>query len=205
MRTISLASVALFVIAGALAVPKSAWALGPVDLEIAARGGGAFLANEPAGAPNPLGFGLGGRAGVDIFTSYYVGVTGMYYFGATASSNTDDISTHAVQYGVDVGYNIYLFKLIGLPDTIGKLLDLRPQLGIGNLTISESQGLVAPGSPGLSTPSQDVSNLYLEPGLVGLISVGWFLAGADVNALWIPKESGPNAGLTAHIQLGIKL
>jgi hypothetical protein len=192
MKHLSLASVALFVIAGALAVPKSAWALGPVDLEIAARGGGGFIASEPSGAPNPLGFGLGGRAGVDLFTSYYVGVTGLYYFG----SSSDGISTHSVQYGVDVGYNIYLLKLIGLsPDAVGKLLDIRPQVGIGNLTVTGE----------LDGVSQDASNLYLEPGVTGLVSVGPLLLGLDVNALWIPSANGPNTGLTAHIQLGIKL
>lgn len=188
MKHISLASVALLVFAGALAFPKSAWALGPVDLEVAAKGGVGTTLNLPSGAPDPLGFGLGGRAGVDLFTSYYVGLNGMYYFGNSSSG----ISTHTVQYGVEAGYNIYLLKLIGMPDTIGKLLDIRPQIGVGNMTAS------ATGFP-------DASNLYLEPGVTGLVGLGPMLLGLDLNALWIPNASGPNTGLTGHIQLGIKL
>jgi hypothetical protein len=192
MRNLSLASVALFVVLGALAVPTSAWALGPVDLEIAAKGGVGTLLNEPPGAPNPLGFGIGGRAGVDLFTSYYVGLSGLYYAG----SDSGGISTHSVQYGVDVGYNIYLLKLIGLaPDAVGKLLDIRPQVGIGNLTVTAEVNGV----------SANASNLYLEPGITGLVSVGWLLLGLDLNALWIPSANGPNTGLTGHLQLGIKL
>ncbi len=192
MRNLSLASVAAFVVLGAVAFPKSAWALGPVDLEIAAKGGVGTTLNLPSGAPDALGFGLGARAGVDLFTSYYVGLNGMYYFG---NSNAG-VSTHTVQYGVEAGYNIYLLKLIGMPDTIGKLLDIRPQLGVGNMT-----GTVQV----TGFPSQDASNLYLEPGVTGLVGIGPMLFGLDLNALWIPNASGPNTALTGHIQVGIKL
>ncbi len=185
-------AVAAFVGLSALSFSKSAWALGPVDIEIAAKAGLGTLFNEPSGAANPLGFGIGGRVGVDLFTSYYVGLSGMYYLGGSENGPLTNISFHTVQYGVEAGYNIYLLKLIGLsPDTVAKLLDIRPQVGVGNLTVSAS------GFP-------DVSNLYLEPGVTGLVSVGPLLAGLDLNVLWIPNASGQNTGFTGHLQLGLK-
>jgi hypothetical protein len=173
---------------GTISFSRSAWALGPVDLEVAARGG--IATNLSSGDPNPLGFGLGARAGVDLFTTLYAGVTGTYYFGNSA----DGISAHSVQYGVEAGYNIYLLKLVGMPDIVGKMIDLRPQIGAGNLTVTaEFDGV-----------SADSSNFYLEPGLVGLVNVGAFLAGVDVNVLWVPNATNANAPITAHAQLGVK-
>src|SRR5207237_10223909 len=101
---------------GALRSPPDAHALGPVDLEIGAKVG---AGTTPTGDKiNPLGFGLGGRAGVGIF-GIYAGVSAMYYFGSSAS-DPNHRTGKAVLYGAEAGYT---FKLA--------FLELRPQLGVG--------------------------------------------------------------------------
>src|SRR5271166_2682197 len=69
-------------------LPRSASAIGPVDVEVAARvGGGTNPVNVPpssahGGPPqvNALGFGLGARAGAS-FSGLYGGLSFMYYLG----------------------------------------------------------------------------------------------------------------------------
>jgi hypothetical protein len=47
-----------------------------------------------------------------------------------------------------------------------------------------------------------ISNyFYLEPGVVGLVSLGVLFVGADVGALLLPM--GPDIALTAHGQIGV--
>src|SRR5271168_359202 len=95
-----------------LVATRPAHALGPIDLEIGAKAG---IATSPVsgGGPNPLGVGVGGRAGISIL-GFYGGGNLMYYFGAN--------SEHALLYGVEGGYG---FSLPAVPITI------RPQLGLG--------------------------------------------------------------------------
>jgi hypothetical protein len=186
MRRFFLASAAaLFT----LSVTLTASALGPVDVEIAAKVGGGTnplsevtYLNPPAKQPNPLGFGLGARAGVSIL-GFYGGLSFMDYLGTSQVGQGVTESLKSVLYGVEVGYNI------GVP-----LLTLRPQLGIGKYTQSES----------LSGTSDSTSNLYLEPGVTGLLSFGMWIVGADANVLFLPGLSGSQPAFTAHGQVGIK-
>ena len=93
-------------------------------------------------------------------------------------------------YGIEAGYNFSV-----------SLLTVRPQLGIGNYTLTAS-------SPGATTSS--TSNLYLEPGVVGLLSFGQWLVGADANVLFLPgwSDSHPGgsskAAFTANGEVGVK-
>ncbi len=172
---------------------NDAHALGPVDIEIGAKAG---FATNPNGdlAYNPLGVGVGGRAGVSFF-KIYGGVNVMYYLGGSQDIQGTSISTHTLQYGLEAGYGISVLDL----------LTIRPQLGFGNLTFTSSGG---------SFSSSD-SNLYLEPGVVGLVSLGGFFVGADANVLLIPgvktgvDASGNNTtktytSLSLHAQVGVK-
>ncbi len=200
MKSIPTFLIGALIAASSLSFVNRAWALGPVDLEVAAKAG-AGTGLVSGGGPDPLGFGIGGRAGVSLFSTFYAGVAGMYYFGSSQNSAGGTISDHTVQYGVEAGYNIYLLKLIGLtPDLVGKLLTLRPQVGVGNLTVTVQQKNV----PGVPDSSNDASNLYLEPGLTALVTLGPLLAGLDVNALWVPNLTDSKVALTAHAQLGLK-
>jgi hypothetical protein len=185
---------------GALLVTRSASALGPIDVEVAAKVGGG---TNPEGgapallAPNALGFGLGARAGVSVL-GFYGGVSFMDYLGtqATDSGGLTE-SSKSVLYGVEVGYNI------GVP-----LLTLRPQLGVGNYTASGGySGTIplVPGTPGGYPAHFSNSNLYLEPGVTGLLSFGLWIVGADANVLFLPGLSGSQPAFTAHGQIGIKL
>lgn len=66
------------------------------------------------GGPNPLGLGLGGRAGAVLFDHLYGGVDAIYYFGTSG--------VHTSMYGVGAGWG---FKPL---DNV----TIRPQVGLGN-------------------------------------------------------------------------
>jgi len=167
---------------------RTAHALGPVDVEVAAKVGGATNPYS-GGAVSPMGFGLGGRAGVVLLELLYGGVNLMYYVGSTGPdigypSPTATISGHAWMYGVEAGFGV---KPIDI-------LTIRPQVGLGNATFNFSR------KPG----DYDVSNLYVEPGITVLLSLGTWFVGADANALVIPGLAQSNAVFTAHGQVGVK-
>ena len=195
---------ALVVSAGLLSVAAvasfsgNAYALGPLDLEIGAKAGvGTTPSNIPSGATNPLGFGLGARAGVSIM-GFYGGGSIIYYFGGSENPpsvpgvSLPSISVHTLMYGVEGGYGM---KLIDI-------LTLRAQVGVGSYDINASGG----GS------SHDTSNLYVEPGVMAMITlpiVGWFV-GADANVLLLtgmPDQNGNgtstlDTAFTLHGQVG---
>jgi len=106
-------------------------------------------------------------------------------------------SLRSVLYGVEVGYNI------GAP-----LVTLRPQLGIGNYTVSGGYSgtpPIRPGGPAYGYPAHfGTSNFYLEPGVTGLLSFGIWIVGADANVLFLPGMSGSQPAFTAHGQVGVK-
>jgi hypothetical protein len=167
-----------------LAFPTQADALGPVDIEIGARAG---VATGPLG---PLGFGIGGRGGASIL-GFYAGINVIDYLGATGEcggcssppGTSVKQSRSALLYGLEAGYN---FKF--------SLVTIRPQLGFGNFRLSSAYG----NPPG---PDAISNYFYLEPGVVGLVSLGMFFVGADVGALLLP--TGPDSALTVHGQVGV--
>jgi hypothetical protein len=168
-----------------LAFPKKAHALGPVDIEIGAKGG---IATGPLG---PLGFGIGGRGGVSIL-GLYAGVDVIDYLGATSTcgscssppGQTVKQSRSALLYGFEGGYS---FKF--------SVVTIRPQLGLGNFRLSNADGDPTPG------PSATSNHFYLEPAVVGLVTLGAFFVGADVGALLLP--TAPDSALTVHGQIGV--
>jgi hypothetical protein len=174
--------------AGTLCISREASALGPIDLEVAARAG---AGTNPFSGPNPLGFGIGARGGV-AFLGFYGGLSFIYYFGSGQDLPlTGHVSETSVLYGIEAGYGTKLLDLI----------TLRGQLGLGNLTISSN----------ISGTSSNGSNLYLEPGVLAEISVGMILVGADANVLLLPGVADPVSGgsswkaaFTAHGQVGVK-
>jgi hypothetical protein len=158
---------------------RTAHALGPIDLEIGAKAG---VGTNPVsgGGLNPLGFGLGGRAGVVLLDHLYGGVNLMYYLGGSDGP----ISEHTLMYGVEAGWG---WKL-------ADILTIRPQVGIGNATFSSS------GAPGTGS----ISNWYIEPGVTGLVSLGLFFVGADANVLDFPGLTNSDVAFTVHGQVGVK-
>jgi len=176
-----------------LSVPRSASALGPVDVEIAAKVGGGtnpiLVGSNGMGPPGPqlnaLGFGLGARAGASFY-GFYGGLSFMDYLGSHGNGG-DSMKT--LLYGVEAGYSF------GVP-----LFTLRPQLGVGNYTVTQSESFVSPAE------SFSSSSLYLEPGLTALASFGVWMVGADVNVLYLWPSGGWNSqpAFTAHGQVGVK-
>jgi hypothetical protein len=185
MQRLSLLLVTAGVTVAILAFPAKADALGPVDVEIGARAG------VVTGSIGPLGFGIGGRGGVSIL-GLYAGIDVIDYLGATTTcgscssppGQTVEQSRSALLYGVEAGYS---FKI--------SLVTIRPQLGLGNVRASSAYGDPTPGR------SASSSFVYLEPAVVGLVSLGVLFVGADVGALILP--AGPNSALTVHGQVGV--
>jgi hypothetical protein len=169
-----------FPAAAALAWSGDARALGPVSVEAAAKIGGGM--NPTTTGPTPLGFGIGGRAGVS-YAGFYLGGSAVAYLGGSATAGIEIESEHSAAYGVEGGYGL---EILGH-------LTIRGLFGIG--TFQQSGSGVATGGLG---------NLYLEPGVTAFWSFGWLIAGADVNAFLLPSAVGTTyAALTLHAQVGI--
>lgn len=161
---------------------RPAHALGPVDLEAAAKIG--FGTNPYPSPPTPGGIGLGGRAGVTILGGLYLGVSFIHYFGGSEGEN--DYSSTLI--GAELGYTIGLIPLVRI----------RPQLGIGNYHLSRSSD-----NDQINAGLISDSRLYLEPGVVVVAPIGkFFIVGGDVNGLVLPS-SPARAALTFHLQGGV--
>jgi hypothetical protein len=85
---------------------RPAHALGPIDLEIAAKAGY---------GSNDFGFGFGGRAGISFF-GFYGGLSAVDYLG----KSVDDVTTHTLLLGGELGFGIKISRLT-----------IRPLLGLG--------------------------------------------------------------------------
>ncbi len=195
MRTASIVAAALSFGVGTFAMTRSAHALGPVDVEVGAKAGIGTNPISVSGFPNPLGFGLGARGGIDIL-GFYAGVQLMYYFGGSESGGvalqSASFSTHTLMYGIEAGYG---FKLVDI-------LTIRPQIGVGNATISG--GAAVSGLVNASGDTASKSNLYLEPGVTGLVSFGGWFVGADANLLFFPGLDNSQVSFSLHGQIGFK-
>ena len=201
-----------------LQVAGDASALGPVDVEIAGKVGGGTSPVSSGTSPNgtsininPLGFGVGGRAGVS-FSSLYAGLSFMYYFGGRQDVPSPlgppvPVSGTSVLYGLEIGYNI------GLP-----AITVRPQVGVGKYTLNVDGSAQVGGVTYNGSSTWD--NVYLEPGIVAKASFGMWLVGVDANLFWLPGSDKVEVWLcpsplchytlssqlafTAHGQLGLQ-
>jgi hypothetical protein len=202
MRTASIVAGAIAFGAATFAMTSNAHALGPIDIEVGAKAGiatnpdssSATINGSSVSPPNPLGFGLGARGGV-AFLGFYGGVQLMYYFGSSqdfgGAGQSLSVKEHTFMYGLELGYGITLLDL----------LTIRPQVGIGNATFSESGNFSGIANV---TSSQSNSNLYIEPGVTALISLGGWFVGADANVLFFPGRDDSKAAFSLHGQIGLK-
>jgi hypothetical protein len=183
----------LLVLAALVTSSKEAHALGPLDLEIGGKIG--FGTNPISGSPiNPLGLGLGGRAGVTLL-GFYGGVNIVDYLGGSQGP----VSESALEYGLELGYTLKVL-----------MLRIRPQVGFGNITFNYS-GSESLGGVNVSG-STSQSSFYLEPGATVLATFGILFVGVDANALIVtsgPPNSGATSststdvGFTLHGQVGV--
>jgi hypothetical protein len=178
----------LALLVGLSLVTREAHALGPIDLELGAKVGAG--SKPESNAPNPYGFGLGGRAGISIF-HLYAGGSAIHYFGGSTDTAVGKLDVSSTLLGGELGYTITALPII----------QLRPQMGLGSATFSSSLG---------GTDSSS-GHLYLEPGLTVLIPILLLYVGADANALIVPGVDQTSGGtktltsLTLHAQVGIVL
>jgi hypothetical protein len=199
LKTLSLFLVTSSVVLAVLSTTTKASALGPVDIEVAAKVG--FGTNPTGYAPNPLGFEAGGRAGISFF-GFYGGVTGSYNLGGTTqgagtmSGVVGPQTLRSYQLGVELGYG---FKIPFIR------LVIRPQVGIGNYTYTPSgSGQCDPTAPCISS-----SFVYVEPGILAMFTFGHLIAGVDVNAFILPAVTADtgtvtDVAFTAHAQIGVR-
>jgi hypothetical protein len=174
-------SAGLLSVAAVASFSGNAFALGPLDLEIGAKAGiGTQPSNSTSDSPNPLGFGVGARAGVSIL-GIYGGGSIIYYLGDGKDTPIGHVSVNTLMYGLEGGYGIKLLDI----------LKLRAQVGVGSYDVKASLG-------GNST---DHSDLYVEPGVTALITlpiIGWFV-GADANALVLTGAKDQNGNSTTDL------
>jgi hypothetical protein len=182
---------------------RGASALGPIGIEAGAKVG---VGSSPIDAPsatvsgtsvspiNPLGLGLGVRGGI-VVSGFYGGVSAMYYLGGSQDVAGGSISAHTTMYGLEAGYGLSLLGLV----------TVRPQVGLGNATFSSSVDSSVLSGAALGSVGASQSNLYIEPGVTGLVSLGLLYAGADINALFFPGLDNSKTAVTIHGQLGIQL
>lgn len=163
---------------------RDAYALGPVDVEIAARG---TYGTSPGGdAANPLGFGVGARAGASLL-GFYAGADFAYYFGNGSARYSEpgfseySATERSVKIGGEVGYGVRL-----------AFLTVRPRVGLGDLIVSSTSTLVSScrycsvtGAPGL--PSSSADDFYIEGAVTALVPIDRYFLGADVELLVIPN------------------
>jgi hypothetical protein len=174
----SLAVVVAFGSGLLVSVARDASAVGPVDVEIGAKG--SFGTSPASSPPNPLAFGLGARAGASML-GFYAGADVTYYFGSgVALVSGYKVSDWTLKAGGDVGYGFKIATVI-----------VRPRLGVGDLIVTSNPTRTAPPcecnivSPVLRRSTQN--DLYIEGGLTALVPMGRFFVAADGDFLVVPN------------------
>lgn len=165
---------------------KAAQALAPahgLDIEVAARFGGAATVESPSSTA--FGVGVGGRAGLSVF-GFYGGVSGTYYLGGDGPGNSP-----SWLFGFEGGYSFESHPLSVRP----VVLTVRPVVGVGSYTIA-TQELLEINHP--------VHYLYVEPGVVVLAAVNHWFVGADADFFLTPGQGDPSAAFMVNGQVGVK-
>jgi hypothetical protein len=210
MRNKTLRVVAFALCAGPWLHAEDARALEGLDIEAGAKVG--FGSNPFSVTPNPLGLGLGARAGVS-YRGLYGGVCFGYWFGGSATNSSaggvipatpGSTTIHTYQVGAELGYGFQFLR---------GMLTLRPQVGLGDALFDVNATGLQVGGGTVQSGSTVAANFYLEPGVTFLVFLGRVYFGADVNVLILPavgEDEGGNststteAAFTAHAQVGFK-
>jgi hypothetical protein len=183
-----------------------------LDWELAGRA--SYAAPPVRGGTSPFGAGFGGRLGFAI-ANVYVGASVVDYLGSTDI----DAWAHGVLYGGELGYGFRSGDLGGV------VLIVRPQVGVGGLTIfhttpiasssattsrtvrtrtdvdvvTTASGGTSSGSSGSAsnTTTTSLSNIYVQPGVTMMVASKATFAGVNANVLVIPGVVyGDNAPTT---------
>jgi hypothetical protein len=167
---------------------RDAAAAGPIDGEVAA---GATFGTSPTGSPgDPLGIGIGARAGASIL-GFYAGADVRYFFGSgTSHLQFDTVKERALKVGVDVGYSFTVAPLI-----------LRPLLGAGDLlvfsSVSPPTGQAEPvGAGNVVPPPYSVNEGYAEAALTAILPLDRFFVAVDTAVLVVQNPGASCCGST---------
>jgi hypothetical protein len=181
--------IAALVVLAQVRLASAAEAPAPVEetragrpLEMAGRF--AYASAPIRGAVNPFGAGFGVRIGY-VLSALYLGATASYYLGGSDVGASD----RALLFGAQLG--------LGIP--LGTHVTLRPTFGAGDVALSHTEPLAAvdvvttaSGSAGQNSVTTTVNNVYVEPGLTVLFTVGAPFAAITADALVVPGISyGP--------------
>jgi hypothetical protein len=203
LSTLPSGRIVLAIAIGTLSASRDAHATGPVGFELATTVGEAT--NPRSGVPNALGFESGVRAGVKLF-NFYGGLSFTYSFGGApdescagpvivaCTTSPIGVSVHSLRYGAEAGYDIYVFNRLAM----------RPWFGVGSLSFYQSspvQIVVGGALQGLDGMAKD---LYLQPGVSLILSLGHLLLGADGGMLFVPGLHDSNPAFTVSAQAGVR-
>lgn len=180
-----------------------------IDFEL----GGAFAFTTPPirGGTSPFGMGFGGRAGLAFASGVYVGLAVIDYLG----SKDIDVTDTALLYGLELGFG---FKLADAPDA---KLTLRPQVGVGGVTVFRTD----PSASAATTPSATgrrqvdvvssasgggggrsnvttVDAFYVQPAITLMYATGAFFMAASPNVLVVPGISYSGAAPSTWLAYG---
>jgi hypothetical protein len=191
------------------------------DLDWELAGKAAFGAPPVRGGTTPFGAGFGGRLGFSI-ANVYLGASVVDYLGSTDV----DAWSHGVLYGGELGYGIRSGDLGGV------VLVVRPQVGVGGLTVFHTTPIAAStattsrtvraradvdvvttasgGSSGGSsgsasnTTTTSLSNVYVQPGVTMMVSGKSTFAGVNANVLIIPGVTYGENSPTTWMSYGLE-
>jgi hypothetical protein len=179
--------------------PADATAGNGFDVELGAAA--LYLTPPIHGGTNPFGAGFGARLGMSI-SGLYLGVRVADFLGG----KDVDISYQSLLLGAEVGYGP-AFRVFE-----GGLLTLRPQVGVGLASVSYTDPSLAKpdvvtsasGRSSSSTPSDTitVSNVYVEPALVVMLSSSVYFVALQGSALVVPGITYGSADATTWLSFG---
>ena len=179
-----------------------------IDFEL----GGAFAFTTPPirGGTSPFGMGFGGRAGLAFSSGVYVGLAVIDYLG----SKDVDVTDTALLYGLELGYG---FKLADAPDA---KLTLRPQVGVGGVTVFRTDPSASAATTSSATGRRQVdvvssasggggsSNVttvdafYVQPAITLMYATGAFFIAASPNVLIVPGITYSGAAPSTWLAYG---
>ncbi|HEY5240792.1 MAG TPA: autotransporter outer membrane beta-barrel domain-containing protein [Polyangiaceae bacterium] len=160
-----------------------------MDVEVGLKGG--FATSPLSSGPNPVGGGLGARAGVAFLGGFYVGGSVVNYFFGSTTSSTASYSTTSFMLGGEAGYGF----------TVRSRLILRPQVGLGLALVGTT---ASGGAAAVEDKSTGEGYVYVEPGVTALVMLGLVFVGADATFVLFFPEQQSHAAFTMHGQVGVR-
>jgi hypothetical protein len=182
--------------------PASRW-------ELAARAG--YFTPPVRGGTTPFGAGFGARLGHAFASKLYLGVAGAGFLGG----KDVDVTDRAALYGAELAY------ALGFPLGGDTAFVLRPEIGVGGVTIFRTDPSIVSGTttrggrtarPDVvsgasgqgSSSTTTVTNVQVSPGVGALVVSGAAFGGVRGTMLLIPGISYSGAQATTWLSYGLQ-